>query len=366
MKLSEIISVLEAYAPKEYQESYDNCGLQVGDLQADITAALLTLDVTEEIITEAIEKGANLIVAHHPVIFGGIKSITGKNFVERTLLLAIRHSINIYCAHTNLDNMHNGVNLKIAEKLGLSGVSILSPKQDTLEKLHTYVPATHTEVVLNALFAAGAGSLGKYTECSFTSVGVGSFRPATGSKPFIGDAGGSRALVAEEKIEVLVPIHLKNRVLKALHQSHPYEEVAHEWIAIRNANPNIGAGAVGNLPSPMDTIAFLRHVQLNLSAQCIRHTAWEGKTVQRVALCGGSGSFLLRDAIAAGADAFVTADFKYHQFFEAEGRLMITDIGHFESEQFTPEIFKTVLNEKFPNFAVLLSDKLTNPVNYFC
>lgn len=365
MQIKDIIQEIELFAPLPYQESYDNCGVQVGTLQQECTGALLTLDITEEVIEEALALNCNLIIAHHPLIFSGIKKLTGKNMVERCVIKAIRHNITLYAAHTNLDNMQAGVNQKIAEKLGLGKTSILKPAAHTLLKLYTYVPHTHSEVVKQALFAAGAGQIGNYSECSFSSPGKGSFRGNEASDPFIGKAGGDRTEVEEIKLEVLVPQHLQYSIIHTLKAAHPYEEVAYELVQLQNQNQTIGAGMVGYLDEPMDTKDFLARIKQQLKAGCIRHTAITKTTVQKIAVCGGSGSFLLGDAIAAGADLFLTADYKYHQFFEAEGRIMIADIGHYESEQFTVEIFDSIINKKFLNFAVHLSKTNTNPINYY-
>ena len=366
MLLKEVMNAIEQVAPLYYQEEYDNSGLQVGNPMADIKGILLTLDVTEPIIDEAIERGCNLIVAHHPIIFKGLKRLSGANSIEKMVMKAIKHDINIYAAHTNLDNAPNGVNAMIAEKLGLQQTAILAPMQGVLYKLYTYVPASHTEQVRNALFAAGAGNIGKYTQCSYNTEGIGSFQPGDDSQPYIGTAGGPTQWEQETKIEVLVPKHLKSQVLQALHSSHPYEEVAYELIALQNTHQELGAGLVGTLAAPISETDFLPYVKERMKTKCIRHTALRGKEVLKVAVCGGSGSFLLPQAIAAGADFFITGDFKYHQFFDAEGKIVIADIGHYESEQFTSELLARVLNKKFPNFAILLSLLSTNPVNYFC
>ncbi|OJW83459.1 MAG: Nif3-like dinuclear metal center hexameric protein [Bacteroidetes bacterium 46-16] len=366
MKVKDIIRAIEEAAPPIYQESYDNAGLQVGNPEAEVTAVLISLDVTEAIVDEAIERGCNMIVAHHPVIFFGIKRLSGRSYVERVVMKAIKNDISIYAAHTNLDNMRHGVNAKIAERLGLGDTAILAPVKDSLRKLYTYVPVDAADSVREALFAAGAGQVGLYSECSFNMEGMGSFRPSKDAAPAIGNAGGAREQVNELKIEVLLPKHLEGRVLDALVKAHPYEEVAYELVNLLNVNQDIGAGMTGNLPEPMEEADFLVLLKGQMGADCIRHTELSGKKVQKVAICGGAGSFLLRDAIAAGADFFVTGDFKYHQFFDAEGKIVIADIGHYESEQFTKEIFEAILKKKFPNFATLLSNLSTNPVKYFC
>lgn len=365
MKIAEIVALFGEYAPVQYQESYDNCGLQVGNVTDEVRGALLTLDITEEVLDEAIEKNCNLIIAHHPVIFSGIKSLTGKNYVQRIVQKAIRHDLNLFAVHTNLDNMVHGVNERIAAKLGLTGTRILAPAEGKLLKLCAYVPVTHTALLREALFGAGAGQIGNYSECSFTVAGQGSFRGNAVSTPFIGEAGGEREGIDENKVEVLVPLHLKIKVQQALLAAHPYEEVAYEWIEIRNSNPEIGAGLVGNLAAPMSEHDFLKLLKINMKTGLVRHTALAGKPVSRVAVCGGSGSFLLKNAIAAGADVFVSADFKYHQFFDAEGQIIIADIGHYETEQFTVEIFDAILKKKNVSFAVLFSTLDTNPIKYF-
>ncbi|MBW7913052.1 MAG: Nif3-like dinuclear metal center hexameric protein [Taibaiella sp.] len=365
MQVQDIIQAIETYAPPAYQEGYDNSGLQVGNRQAEVKAVLIALDVTEAVLDEALQRGANMIVAHHPLLFSGLKQISGRNYIERIVMKAIKNDISIYACHTNLDNVRNGVNAKICEKLGLQHTAILAPMADSLYKLYTYAPTAAADAVRDAMFAAGAGEIGRYYECSFNTPGTGTFRPGEGTNPAIGQTGGPREEVNEVKIEVLVDKARRSQVLKALFAAHPYEEVAYEMIAISNTNQDLGAGMVGELAEPMDETAFLQHIKNNMKADCVRHTRLLGRKVKKVAVCGGSGSFLLKEAIRGGADFFITADFKYHQFFDAESRIVIADIGHYESEQFTSEIFLDIINRKFPNFATLLSNLSTNPVNYF-
>ena len=365
MLAKDIIRVIEEAAPVIYQESYDNSGLQVGDPLQAITGVLLTLDVTEAILDEAMVHGCNMIVAHHPLIFSGIKRLSGHTYVERIIHKAIKNDLVIYSAHTNLDNMYNGVNAKIAEKIGLKNTLILSQSSDTLSKLYTYAPTEHADKLREALFAAGAGHIGNYAECSFNTDGNGTFKPGDDTNPLIGEAGGKREWVGEVKVEVLVPKHRETQVIQALMSCDFYEEKAYELIALRNKNQGIGAGIVGELPEPMEETAFLIFLKQQMGTECIRHTALLNKKINKIAVCGGSGSFLLKDAINVGADMFITGDFKYHQFFDADGKIIIADIGHYESEQYTVEIFKALLNEKFPNFAILLSNLSTNPVKYF-
>jgi dinuclear metal center YbgI/SA1388 family protein len=366
MLVKDIIQALEAFAPAVYQESYDNSGLQIGNAGMEVKGVLISLDVTEAILEEAEERNCNMIVAHHPLLFSGLKRISGRNYVERIVERAIKKDIAIYASHTNLDNMRGGVNQKIAERLGLKDTAILSMRMDTLRKLYTFAPQEAAEKVREALFAAGAGDIGKYRECSFNTNGTGSFKPDADANPAIGEAGGPRELVDEVKIEVLVQKHKEVQVMKALFENHPYEEVAYEFIALQNPNQEIGAGLVGTLEEPMEEKAFLAMVKGKMKTDCVRHTQLLGKPVRRVAVCGGSGSFLLKDAIIAKADMFITGDFKYHQFFDADNQIVIADIGHYESEQYTVELLGDILKKKFPNFATLLSNLSTNPVKYFC
>lgn len=366
MLVKDIMDVIEEFAPPTYQESYDNSGLQVGNPGEEVKGVLLSLDVTEAILDEAMERGCNMVVAHHPLLFSGLKRIAGKTYIERIVRKAIKNDIHIYAAHTNMDNIHNGVNAKIAEKLGLKETSILAPMSGTLSKLYTYVPQDAADKVRDAMFAAGAGDIGQYSQCSFNTNGTGTFKPGEHADPEIGQAGGAREWVEEVKIEVLVQRDKEQRILKALFEAHPYEEVAYEVIALQNTNQEIGAGMIGKLQQAMDERAFLSFLKERMKTDCIRHTMLKNKKVEKIAICGGSGSFLLKNAISAGADVFITGDFKYHQFFDADGKIIIADIGHYESEQFTLEIFQELLNKKFPNFATLLSNLSTNPVKYFC
>ncbi|MES2285885.1 MAG: Nif3-like dinuclear metal center hexameric protein [Bacteroidota bacterium] len=363
MKLQEITDCLEAYAPLALQESYDNAGLICGNKDMDITAALICLDSTEAVIDEAIERGCNLVIAHHPIVFSGLKKFNGKNYVERVIIKAIRNNIAIYAAHTNLDNVHNGVNAKIAEKLGLINCTILAPQKNVLKKLVTFCPEAKAEEVRTALFNAGAGKIANYDECSFNTSGTGTFRAGAGSDPFVGEIGKQHQ-ENEVRIETIYPQHIESQILKALFNAHPYEEVAYDLIPLSNTHNRIGAGLVGELPEETNEMDFLKHLKTIMKADSLRYTALREKKLKKVAICGGSGSFLLGDAIKSGADVFVTADFKYHQFFDAENRIIIADIGHYESEQFTVELFYEILKKKFSTFALLISTINTNPIKY--
>ena len=370
--VQDLARLLEAAAPLAYQESYDNAGLQCGNPQAEITGVLITLDCTPAVVAEAVRRGCNVVVCHHPVIFKPLKRLTGKGLVEQTIMAALKADVAIYAAHTNLDHVRQGVNAKLAEKLGLVNLRILAPKTGTLARLTTYVPhrpqdqqAGVASQVLAALYAAGAGQVGDYKDCSFQTPGTGTFTPGAGTQPAIGATGQPEA-VAEMRLEVLLPLHRQAAVLAALRQAHPYQEVAYELVKLENEHQDVGAGMVGELPEALSPAAFRQLLKTALGVPVVKHTAFE-KDIQKVALCGGAGSFLTGAAVAAGADAYVTGDVKYHEFFAPEGRLMLCDVGHFESEQFTGEIFRDLLLGRFGRtFAVLFAETPTNPVQYDC
>ncbi len=364
MQIKELIDFFEELAPSSFQESYDNAGLIVGNREEELKGVLIALDVTEEVVQEAIDLGINLIVAHHPIVFSGLKRFNGNNYVERTVIKAIKNDIAIFAAHTNLDSViYNGVNSKICEKIGLDEVKILSPVKQKLQKLVVFVPVKNANEVRNAIFSAGAGVIGKYDSCSFNISGTGTFKAGIGANPFVGDIG---ELHQEEelRIETVVPTHLMGKVVRAMISVHPYEEVAYDIYPLENAWNEVGMGMMGNLPEAMDELEFLKKIKGIFNAGVIKYTTLKNKKIKKVAVCGGAGSFLLKDAIRAGADIFITGDFKYHQFFDAEGRIVIADIGHFESEQYTKELFYELLTRKFPNFAVHFTKINTNPIKY--
>jgi len=364
MKLKEIINIIENYAPPALQESYDNAGLIAGDKESIATGVLICLDVTEMVVNEAIDKNCNLIISHHPVIFSGIKSITGKNEVERIIIKAIKNDLAIYSAHTNLDNVIDGVNGMIAKKLGLSNLEILSPKKEVLRKLVTFCPAEHAGKVRDAIFKAGAGNIGNYDCCSFNMQGEGSFRGLEGSEPFVGKVGEVN-FEEEVRIETVFPAFIERSVLQAMLKAHPYEEVAYDIYPLKNSMDHVGAGLIGSVESKVEEIVFLEKIKSIFEIPCIRHTEFTRKVIKKVAICGGSGSFLIRDAISKGAQVFITGDIKYHDFFLADGKLLLADVGHYESEQFTKELLYSILIKKIPNFAIFISEVRTNPINYF-
>ncbi len=363
MKFKEIQTFLERIAPLSYQESYDNSGLLLGDAGQEINGALICLDVTEEVLDEAIHLGYNAVIAHHPVIFKGIKRLTGSNYVERILVKAIKNDILLYAIHTNLDNVSTGVNRILGEKLGLRNLQILRPMRATLKKLITYAPLSHADSVRNALFTAGGGNIGNYDQCSFNVEGTGTFRANENAQPFVGQKG-SMHREKELRIETVFPAFLQGKIISALVKSHPYEEVAYDIYSLENENPGVGAGMIGSLPEPVSVKDFLAKAKEILQAGSVKYAGPEEKKISKIAFCGGSGSFLISTAKAEGAELFLSGDITYHQFFEHENKMVIADIGHYETEQFVKELIFNLLIEKFPNFAARICTLNTNPVKY--
>lgn len=364
MKLSQLTAYLETIAPLSYQEDYDNAGLIVGNPDQEIHQILISLDCIEAVVDEAIATNCQVIVSHHPIVFKGLKRFNGKTYVERVVEKAIKHNIALYAIHTNLDSVLPGVNARICETLGLENLRILSPKHGILKKLVTYVPISHVDQVRNALFHAGAGNISNYSECSFNIDGAGTFKGNEDSDPYVGEPG-VRHTERETRIETIYPANLESKILMALMLAHPYEEVAYDLYALTNQHQQVGSGMVGELEHPMDAGEFLYHLKEKMHAHVIRHTALTGKQIKKVAVCGGSGGFLLKHAIGAGADIFITADYKYHEFFDADGKIIIADIGHFESEQFTQQLLHDLIRKRFADLPLRLTSVNTNPVKYF-
>ncbi len=362
MKIIELIKGFEEVIPLDFQESYDNCGLQIGNAQHELSQALICFDITEEVVDEAIEKKCNLIISHHPLIFKGIKKITGSNYIERIVQKAIKFDICIYCAHTNLDNNFDGLNLFIADKLGLKNCKILAPVEKTLKKLVVFCPSNHAEGLRSALFQAGGGHIGNYDSCSFNLEGTGTFRANEYANPFVGEINELHS-EAETRIEMIFPQHIERRIVDTLLKNHPYEEVAFDIYPLDNAFAKVGAGVLGELAAPMATLDFFQYLKDTFQTKSIRHSKILKPTLCKIAYCGGSGSFLIHQAMAQGADVFITGDIKYHDFFSE--RILLADIGHFESEQYSCELITTILMKKFPTFAFLFSENRINPVYYF-
>ena len=367
MKIREIVTQLELWAPPSLQESYDNSGLQTGIDSDECIGVMVALDFTEAVLKEAVLRQCNLIIAHHPLIFKPIKSLAGNGLQARLLRFALQHNLALYALHTNLDNVFSGVNRQFAKQIGLvpESLRILVPANQRLLKLQTYVPLAQLEQVRQALFAAGAGSIGNYTECSFSVAGTGTFKPQENTNPFIGKAGGNRELVDEYKLEVIVPEWRMQAVFNALTEAHPYEEVAYEWLNIQNKLQDAGSGLIGLLPEPMQPTQFLKMIADQMGASVIKHSPIPTNPIHRVAICGGAGGFLLEKAISQGAEAYITADLKYHDFFLPDGRILLADIGHAESEMGVIDLICNYIKRIFPTFAVLKSQVDTNPVRYF-
>lgn len=363
MRIREILQTIEQLAPLPLQEEFDNSGLQVGDSNHELTGILLCIDITENVIEEAISLNCNLIVSHHPLMFRSVKSITGKNYIERCLVKAIKYDIVIYAAHTNLDNAVGGVNYKLAEMLELQQVRILSPKQNALLKFVTFVPDTHAEQVRAALFNAGAGNIGNYDSCSYNLRGEGTFRAKDNARPFVGEIGELH-FESETRIETIIPTFKQNDILRTLLAVHPYEEPAYDFYPLENKWAQAGSGITGVLPEPMSEQDFLYLLKDLFKLPSIRHSMFSGREIRDVALCGGAGAFLVSDAIAYGADAFITGEAKYNDFYDVEDKILLAVVGHYESEICTKEIFYDVISKKFPTFAVHLSAFDTNPVKY--
>lgn len=362
--IKEILSFLNEVAPYSHQEDYDNSGLIVGNENDIVKGILISLDCTEEVIEEAMSSGCNVVLAHHPIVFRGLKKITGKNYVERTIIKAIKNDIAIISCHTNLDNVITGVNKKIADKLGLQNLKILSPKSNTLKKITTFVPQSHLEQVEDALHHAGAGQIGNYKDCSFRVEGTGTYTPGEDTQPFSGEKN-VKSFEKEVRIEMIFPSHIERKIVSALKNSHPYEEVAYYVYPVTNEDQAIGSGMIGESDKPYDFKDFMDFIKLKLELKVIKHTKPINNLISKVALCGGAGSFLTQNAIQSGADVFISSDYKYHEFFDADSKIMIIDIGHFESEKFTNELLFDLISNNFTNFALHCTKTITNPINYY-
>jgi dinuclear metal center YbgI/SA1388 family protein len=364
MIIQDVINHLEELAPLAYAEDFDNIGLLVGDKNEKITGILVTLDTLEAVVDEAIKENCNLIVSFHPIIFKGLKKLTGKTYVERVVLKAIKHNIAIFAIHTALDNALQGVNDMICNQLELTNKHILIPQSETIKKLTTYVPKNEAEHLRTTLFKAGAGRIGNYSDCSFNIEGLGTFNGNEKSNPTKGQKGNIHT-EEETQISVTFAKHLESKILQTLFKTHSYEEVAYEITTLENKNQHIGMGMIGELKEPMDGLVFLDYLKTKMKTECIRHSSILNKPIKKVAVLGGSGSFAIQAAKASDADAFITADLKYHDFFTAENNILLADIGHYESEQFTKTLLVAYLTKKITNFAIVLSKTNTNPVKYF-
>lgn len=364
MKVGKIALMLEKWAPESNAESFDNVGLLVGNVDEELTGILVTLDCLEEVIEEAIHKKCNMIITFHPIIFSGLKSITGNNYVEKAVAKAIKHDIAIYAIHTNLDIAKEGVNFEIGNRLHLKNLRPLISKKQCIKKLHTYVPFVHFSSVQQALFNAGAGEIGNYKNCSFRMDGRGTFIPTQNANPYLGKINNLEE-VEEALLSVIFEDYKLPDVLQALKKFHPYEEVAYEVYTLDNENQDLGMGRIGELEQEISEEEFLLKLKKNFLTPCIRHTVLRNKPIKKVAVLGGSGSFAIKNAISQGADTFVTADITYHKFFQAEGKILLIDIGHYESEQYTKNLIYNYLTGNIGSIPIYISEYNTNPVNYF-
>ncbi len=364
MKIEDIVSCLESIAHPSLQENYDNAGLITGNIAWECSGAIISLDTTEEVVQEAIKKNCNLVISHHPIIFSGLKKLTGTNYVEKAVIAAVKNDIALYAVHTNLDNILDGVSGMITQKLGLINQSVLLPRTGVLKKLFVFVPLQHAELLRNALFAAGGGNISNYSECSFNTQGVGTFKPGPGTHPFAGEPGTMHS-ETEIKVELIYPAWMETKLIAALKKAHPYEEVAYDIVPLDNQHSQVGSGVIGNMPEPIDETLFLKKIQQVFKIPFVRHTRLTGRQVNTVAVCGGAGSFLIPVAAEAGADVFITADIKYHEFFDANDKIVVADVGHYESEQYTIDLVEEILLKNFPTFAALKTTVKTNPVFYF-
>ena len=363
VRIKDIANALEMFAPLPLQDGFDNAGLQIGLTEAEVAGVLLCLDVTEAVVDEAVASGCNLIVSHHPLIFSPLKRITGSNYIERCVIKALANGIAIYSAHTNIDNAPGGVNYRIAEKLGLQNVRILVPKEDALLKLAVYVPTSAADAVRSALFAAGCGNIGNYDSCSYNVDGFGTFKAGEGCNPFCGEVGELHR-EQEVRIETVMPAYLKNKVIAALLKAHPYEEPAFDIYQLKNSWGSVGSGVIGELPAECDEMEFLQCVKERFKVGSVRHTPLLGKGVKRVALCGGAGGSFAGAAMAAGADVYITGEARYHDLFNYTGKMVMAVIGHYESEQYTMDIFREIIERTCPGVKVMKTAVNTNPVNY--
>ncbi len=363
MVIKDVTDYLEQLAPLHYAEDFDNVGLLTGDYNDPVNGILVTLDCLENVVDEAIEKNCNLIVAFHPIIFKGLKHLRASDYVRKTVVKAIKNDIAIYAVHTAIDVANGGVSYLMASELGLKNITTLTPKKGLIKKLITYVPNDHIHDVKKALFNAGAGSLGNYDECSFSTSGTGTFKGNEKSEPVIGESG-TRSTVNEQQLSITYLPHLESKILKALFTSHPYEQVAYEVSTLENTYQNIGMGAIGTLENTLNVDDFLKLLKAVYGSGAVRYSLSRKRNIKTVAVLGGSGAFAIQNAIRAGADAYVTADLKYHDFFQGEN-ILLCDVGHYESEQFTKNLLQEYLSKKFSSFAILCADARTNPVNYY-
>ncbi len=365
MQIKTLLQILDNWAPFSYQEDYDNSGLLIGSKDAEVTGVLVSLDLTPQIVEEAVSLGANTIISHHPILFRGLKRITdADDIVQQCVVDCIKKDINVISLHTNLDNVHNGVNAKIAEILEVKNNRILAPKSHTMSKLSYFVPKKNHEAVKQALYHAGAGTQGNYAECSFSTEGTGTFTPLEGSNPYLGKLGQPTS-TPELKVEMVFESQLQSQLVSTLQEVHPYETVAYDVLPLYNTNPQVGSGMIGELETPLPFADFMERIKERFHMPYLRHTAVVQDPIQKIAFCGGAGSFLIPVAKAHGADVYLTGDMKYHDFFTSDNKITLVDMGHYEMEQYTSQLIVDYMSQKNLTFAVHLTQNHTNPIKYF-
>ncbi len=363
MKIEAIVKHLEQMAPPYLKEEYDNVGLHTGTLQQETDGVLITLDVDERIVDEAIELNCGLIITHHPLVFGSLKRITGRTMQERCLIKAIRNDIAIYAIHTNIDNAALGLNHALATLLGVNNPNVLLPGVNKMSKVVTFCPPDHSDRVMAAMSAAGAGHIGNYDMCSFQTEGRGTFRALEGANPYVGELDALHG-ETELRIEMITPSAIVPHVVEAMKKSHPYEEVAYDVIPLSNPDLTTGSGAFGEISKPIGEEEFIQMVKEKLNVPVVRHTEHLARPINRLGVCGGSGAFLIQHAIDRKLDVLVTADVKYHQFGEASGKILLIDAGHYETEILVTSMIRDEIRKKFPTFACHITKRNTNPIRY--
>ncbi|HUN66397.1 MAG TPA: Nif3-like dinuclear metal center hexameric protein [Bacteroidota bacterium] len=331
MVLRDIDRLLEEWAPKALAWEGDNVGIQIGNPSGKIRTILLALDLTDEVVREAVRRRADLVMTHHPLLFRPPRALRTDDRTGRLALALARNNIALHALHTNLDFAPGGVSHALAKELGLDRIATLQPLTGQFQKIVVFVPLSHSDAVMEAMAGEGAGRIGNYDRCSFRTAGSGTFRPLSGARPYTGSAGVLEQ-VGEERIEMIVPRWKSGRVIEAMRRVHPYEEVAFDLFDLATEVTGYGAGAVGSLPRAMTLRGFLAHVRRRLGTPHLRYAGRPERPVRTVAVCGGSGGEYLPAALRAGADAFVTADLRYHTFQGCDGALALIDAGHYETE----------------------------------
>ena len=351
MKIKEVIQFLEQKFPLHWQEDFDNCGVQCGDKERELTGIVVCFDMSEAVIDEALAQGSNMVISHHPIIYKhGLKKIEPTNRVGKIIYKALENKILLYSMHTNIDSGKAGGNVLFAKKLELQNLSVLVPKENQFCKLVVFVPAENSALLKEAMFKIGCGNIGNYSHCSYSCEGIGSFKPLTGVNPHIGKHNRLER-VDEERIEMIFPKNIKRQVIETLYGHHPYEEPAFDIITLENQNREVGLGRIGLLPTSMLAKDFILYIKEKLNLDFVKFSGNRDAEIKKVAVCGGGGASFISEALTAGVNAYITGDLKYHDFFIPENKMLLIDIGHFEGEHFIREIITSLLQENFNTFA---------------